>query len=91
MNIDCPATMRRHVQKVLDGEYEVPYRATRPLFSISAPMSGSFAAWALKRWPGAHVHCYEPLPDNFALLKKNLGPLEGQSVSLYTFAVGDPT
>jgi FkbM family methyltransferase len=31
---------------------------------------GSFAAWALKRWPGAHVYCYEPLPNNFALLKK---------------------
>ena len=29
MNIECPATMRRHVQKVLGGEYEVPYRATR--------------------------------------------------------------
>ena len=25
MNIECPATMRRHVQKVLGGEYEVPY------------------------------------------------------------------
>jgi len=31
MNIECPATMRRHVQKVLGGEYEVPYRATRPV------------------------------------------------------------
>jgi len=53
-------------------------------------MSESFAAWALKRWPGAHVHCYEPLRDNFALLKKNLGSLEGQSISLNNFAIGDP-
>ena len=52
-------------------------------------MSG--AAWALKRWPGAHVHCYEPLPDNFALLKRNLGQFEGRSVSLHNFAVGDPS
>ena len=52
---------------------------------------GSFAAWALKRWPGAHVHCYEPLPNNFALLKKNPGSLEGQSVSLNNFAIGDPS
>ena len=40
---------------------------------------------------GAHVHCYEPLPDNFALLKKNLGPLDGKSVSLNNFAIGDPS
>jgi hypothetical protein len=63
MNIDCPATMRRHVQKVLDGEYEVPYRATRPVILDIGANVGSFAAWALKRWPGAHVHCYEPLPE----------------------------
>jgi hypothetical protein len=29
MNIECPATMRRHVQKVLGGEYDIPYRHTR--------------------------------------------------------------
>jgi FkbM family methyltransferase len=36
------------------------------------------------------VHCYEPLPDNFVFLKRNLGSLEGTSVSLNNFAVGDP-
>lgn len=51
---------------------------------------GSFTAWALERWPGAHVHCYEPLPENFVLLRKNLGSLEGSSVSLNDFAIGDP-
>jgi FkbM family methyltransferase len=91
MNIECPATMRRHVPKVLDGEYEVPYRATRPVILDIGANVGSFAAWALERWPGAHVHCYEPLPDNFALLKKNLGSLEGQSISLNNFAIGDPS
>jgi FkbM family methyltransferase len=91
MNIECPATMRRHVQKVLGGEYEVPYRATRPVILDVGANVGSFAAWALKRWPGAHVHCYEPLPENFALLKKNLGSLEGQSISLNNFAIGDPS
>jgi hypothetical protein len=62
LNIECPATMLRHVQKVLGGEYEVPYQAT------------------IERWPDCHVHCYEPLPDNFALLKRNLGHLDGTSV-----------
>ena len=91
MNIECPATMRRHVQKVLGGEYDIPYRHNSPVILDIGANVGSFAAWALKRWPGCYVHCYEPLPDNFALLKRNLGQFEGRSVSLYNFAVGDPS
>src|SRR5262245_18335612 len=37
-----------------------------------------------QRWPGCFVHCYEPLPDNFALLKRNLRQFEGRSVSLHS-------
>jgi FkbM family methyltransferase len=91
MNIECPANMRRHVQKVLAGEYDIPYRHKAPVILDIGANVGSFAAWALKRWPGAHVHCYEPLPDNFALLRRNLGQFEAKSVSLHNFAVGDPS
>ena len=90
MNIECPPTMLRHVQKVLGGEYDVPYQHKAPVILDIGANVGSFAAWALKRWPGAQVHCYEPLPDNFALLKKNLGSLEGASVTLNNFAIGNP-
>jgi FkbM family methyltransferase len=83
--------MRSHVQKVLAGEYDIPYRHSAPVILDIGANVGSFAAWALKRWPGAHVHCYEPLPDNFALLTRNLGQFAGSSVSLYNFAVGDPS
>jgi FkbM family methyltransferase len=61
-----------------------------PLLDIGANV-GSFAAWALERWPGCHVHCDEPLPGNFALLKRNLSQVEGASVSWHNFAVGDPS
>ena len=71
MNIECPATMRRHVQKVLGGEYDIPYRHSAPVILDIGANVGSLAAWALKRWPGCYVHCYEPLPDNFALLGRN--------------------
>ncbi|HEY7558313.1 MAG TPA: FkbM family methyltransferase [Candidatus Binatia bacterium] len=91
MNIECPASMRSHVQKVLGGEYDIPYRHNAPVILDIGANVGSFAAWALRRWPGAHVHCYEPLPDNFALLRRNLGQFEGKSVSLHNFAVGDPS
>ena len=90
MNVDSPTTMLDHIQKVLAGEYEVPYQATRPAILDIGANVGSFAAWALQHWPGCHVHCYEPLPDNFALLKKNLESVEVKSVSLYNFAVGNP-
>jgi FkbM family methyltransferase len=83
--------MRSHVKKVLAGEYEVPYQATRPVILDIGANVGSFAAWALARWPGCHLHCYEPLPDNFALLQRNLGHLGGTSVTLHNFAVGDPS
>ena len=91
MNIECPASMRRHVQKVLGGEYDIPYRHSAPVILDIGANVGSLAAWALKRWPGCYVRCYEPLPDNFALLKRNLGQFEGRSVSLHNFAVGDPS
>lgn len=91
MNIECAPSMRRHVQKVLNGEYEIPYQATRPTILDIGANVGSFAVWALRRWPGCHIHCYEPLPDNFDLLKKNLTQVPRESVTLYDFAVGDPS
>jgi FkbM family methyltransferase len=76
--------------QVLGGEYDVPYRATKSVILDIGANVGSFAAWAIERWPGCYVHCYEPLPDNFLLLKRNLGHLEGTSVTFNNFAVGDP-
>ena len=90
MNIECPQTMLFHVQKVLDGEYDVPYQATRPVVLDIGANVGSFAAWALQKWPDCHVHCYEPMPDNFEFLKRNLGHLEPGRVTLNNFAVGNP-
>src|SRR5262245_14334297 len=91
MNIECPAAVRRPVQEALGGEYDIPYRHNAPVILGHRGQCPEFAACALKRWPGCFVHCYEPLPDNFALLKRNLRQFEGRSVSLHNFAVGDPS
>lgn len=91
VNIECPPSLRAHVRKVLQGEYDVGYVAARPVILDIGANVGSFAAWAISRWPGCYVHCYEPLPENFALLTRNLGHLEGKRVSLNNFAVGDPS
>jgi FkbM family methyltransferase len=90
MNLICPASMAGSVQKVLGGEYDVPYRNSHPVILDIGANIGGFAAWAIKRWPGSFVHCFEPLPANFELLRQNLGHLEGSLVSLSNFAIGDP-
>ncbi len=77
--------MRRHVEKVLGGEYEVPYRATKPVILDIGAQCREFRGLGAEALAGAHVHCYEPLPDNFALLKKNLGQIEGSAVQFEQF------
>src|SRR5215470_12198605 len=74
--IDCPPAMAPHVQKIADGEYEIPYQHPNPVILDIGANVGGFAAWASQRWPASLIHCYEPLPDNFALLQKNLAPLQ---------------
>jgi len=90
MNLACPSAMVVHVQNVLRGEYEVSYQHRNPVILDIGANVGSFAAWAIERWPGSFVYCYEPLPANFELLRRNLGHLEGVSVVLNDFAIGDP-
>lgn len=90
MHLTCPPSMAAHVQKVLQGEYNLPYQHSNPVIVDIGANIGGFAAWALERWPGCFIHCYEPLPANFELLRFNLGHLEGKSVSLNNFAIGDP-
>jgi FkbM family methyltransferase len=79
-----------HVQKVLRGEYDLAYENPGPVVVDIGANIGAFALWALGRWPGCRLHCYEPLPSNFELLRQNLSRREGTAVSLYPFAIGDP-
>lgn len=89
LSIDCPPAMLPHVQKVLNGEYDIPYQHPNPVILDIGANVGSFAAWASRRWPGCAIHCYEPLPDNFALMQRNLAPLDGRFY-LNNCAIGDP-
>jgi FkbM family methyltransferase len=36
---------------------------------------GSFTLWAAQRWPNSVIHSYEPDPESFELLTKNVGLL----------------
>jgi FkbM family methyltransferase len=82
--------MRSHVQEVFNGEYAVAYENPNPVILDVGANIGSFALWAALRWPGATIHCYEPIAENFEMLKANTAHL-GARVQLNHFAVGDPS
>ena len=88
MNIHCPPSMRYHAEKVFSGEYDLPYQHPNPVILDIGANIGSFAIWAYHRWPNCMVHCYEPLPDNFAMLEKNLVQI-GCNFQLNNVAVGN--
>ena len=72
VSIECPDAMLSAVRYVLDGEYESHHDGTDlDILDIGANV-GSFALWATRRWPGSRVRCFEPNPETFAILKRNL-------------------
>jgi FkbM family methyltransferase len=73
VRIDCPEPMRAAVRYVLEGEYESHCDGEGlHILDIGANV-GSFAIWALHRWPGSRVTCFEPNPGTFAFLARNTG------------------
>ncbi len=90
-----PRLFEDHCRDVLEGAYDLPFDPPQPpvILDIGANV-GAFARWASKRWPGAHIRCYEPHPDNFALLARTIKTyLQGgdDSVSRSNLAVSDTT
>lgn len=76
VDIEFPEAMRHAVTYVLNGEYESGHDGSGlTILDIGANV-GSFALWALRRWPGSIVHSYEANPDTFALLKRNTRGIE---------------
>src|SRR3990170_467036 len=83
-----PPSMKPIVEEVLNGEYDLPLNIQQAvIFDIGANV-GSFAVWAIHRWPGNTIHCFEPSPSTFEYLKKNLEPYK--NVVLNNVAVGNP-
>lgn len=82
-----PAALKRHVECIMHGEYNVPYNPGRgvTILDIGANVS-AFAVWANRRWPGAVIHCYEPLHDNVVHLARNAGLADG--IHIHDCAVG---
>lgn len=87
----CEDSIRPFLQKVFDGEYEIPLKleAESPVILDVGANVGSFALWAVNRWPGSVIHCYEPHPVTFKTLEEN-AKLTHERIILQNFAVGIP-
>lgn len=84
---ECDDSIRPHLAKVFEGEYDVPLFKPAPKILDIGANSGAFAIWASHRWPGAEIHSYEPHPKTFELFKKNT---EGIPLTAYNMGVGIP-
>jgi FkbM family methyltransferase len=94
LKFECPASMVPHLEMIEKGEYDVSYTHPRPVVLDVGANVGGFAIWACRRWPTCEIHCYEPMPDNFAMLKANVGILKSagilNAIHINNFAIGDP-
>jgi FkbM family methyltransferase len=85
-----PGLAADHCADVLGGSYDVPLEMDPPpvILDLGANI-GAFARWAAQRWPGSTIHCYEPQPDNYALLCRTLANITEAKCIPYRKAVFD--
>lgn len=86
---DCPDSIRPHLQKVFDGEYEVSvdFAQGSSVLDLGANC-GAFSVWAAHRWPGSSIYAYEPHPENFNFFLRNT--MFYSNVTGFNVAVGKP-
>lgn len=102
VELHLPEAMRKHVAKVLDGEYDAPLQGTGLTILDVGANVGAFTVWADLRWPGSTIHAYEPHPGTARMLRANVGrmprvrcveaavfPTSAESVELFSRFDGD--
>lgn len=89
-NFRCPDNLTVHLEKVFDGEYDIPLHIWQPRILDLGANVGAFAIWAAYRWSGSKVYSYEPDPENFKLLTENLERNHIIPVVPINRAVGSP-
>jgi len=80
VSIECPEAMRAPIEYVLSGEYESHHDGSSlDILDVGANV-GSFALWAVRRWPASRVVSFEPNPGTFEYLKRNTAGCPGVSI-----------
>jgi len=69
--MQVPDNMVKHIEKIFKGEYDIPYKNPNPVILDIGGNIGGFSLWANKRWANSKIYTYEPIKNNFNLLKEN--------------------
>jgi FkbM family methyltransferase len=73
--LEVPDQMGGSTAAVLHGEYESGYFGDHLFVLDIGANVGSFAVWANMRWPQSTIHAYEPHPETFKILVRNVEAL----------------
>ena len=73
-NFIMPLEASSDAVKIMDGEYDVPGMKEPPKTILDAGAHvGLFSVWAKWAWPQAKITAFEPLAENAAMYRKNIG------------------
>ena len=84
-----PDDMIVHIAKIFNGEYDIPYENPNPVILDIGGNVGGFCLWANKRWANSKIYSYEPIKNNFNLLKENTKDID--NIMPVNVAVGSKT
>ena len=87
--MQIPDNMVKHIEKIFNGEYDIPYENPNPVILDIGGNVGGFCLWANKRWANSKIYSYEPIKNNFNLLKENTKDID--NIMPVNVAVGSKT
>ena len=87
--MQIPDNMVPHIEKIFKGEYDIPYENPNPVILDIGGNVGGFCLWANKRWVNSKIYSYEPIKNNFNLLKENTKDIE--NIMAMNLAIGSKT
>jgi len=87
--VQIPDNMVKHIEKIFKGEYDIPYENPNPVILDIGGNVGGFSLWADKRWANSKIYSYEPIKNNFSLLKENTKDMNNITIS--NVAIGSKT
>lgn len=87
--MQIPNNMVKHIEKIFKGEYDIQYEKESPVILDIGANIGGFCLWANRRWANSKIYCYEPIKNNFDLLKTNTQDIE--NIMIMNLAIGNKT
>ena len=79
--MQVPDNMVKHIEKIFEGEYDIADQNSNPIILDIGGNIGGFSLWADKRWANSKIYSYEPIKDNFNLLKENTKDMDNIVIS----------